>query len=427
MKTAPFKHTGLMAMRAESWGQDFPCGTTEPPAPFTESGAAAIVEINGPLTRAPSLLWDSYDAIRTRVAAALMSPKRIVVLRIDSPGGEAGGCFELSDRIRAMAAEAGKSLIAYVEGCALSAAYAIACGASHVFVTRSAEVGSVGVYKMLVDQSAADTAAGLSYSVIANGARKLDGNPHVPTSEETRMAAQKSVDELASLFFDLVGRARAMTSEGVASLEGATFIGASAVSVGLADAVVTSEELQDAIDRGADFGSLGMKRSESRERLAAAPDAKRSPQERPSEAKGLSVVEVDSYVDAKFAAMAEASERSSLLASRPDFSKEIRATLAKAPISVVRDAVTSWPASRMRPPSQILAARAAMFATPTFGAGQDGRYADALPEGEASALDVAMGIAPRRVEHAIRLEGTKMIMGVITPAEARALAQRKEE
>jgi hypothetical protein len=73
---------------------------------------------------------------------------------------------------------------------------------------------------------------------------------------------------------------------------------------------------------------------------------------------------------------------------------------------------------------QVGAARAALVVQPVQGEGQgdgtqaerDGEPEDRLPT--ARELDIRMGLAPRAT--AIRHEGTRMILGVMTPAEARA-------
>ncbi len=141
---------------------------------FEAHGSVAVVDIRGPLTqhRSPELPWDSYDAIKVRVADAIASPARAVVLRISSPGGEVGGCFELSRDLRALAAKSGKQLIAYADGMAASAAYALACSASQIFTASSSNVGSIGVAQIHVDTTVLDRAMGLTFNVVVSGARE---------------------------------------------------------------------------------------------------------------------------------------------------------------------------------------------------------------------------------------------------------------
>src|SRR5579872_2930810 len=119
--------TGLLALHKAHWGSEFDVGG-RPQKPFEEAGAVAVVSICGPLyqRRDPWGWWDSYEEIEERARAAFESPSKKVLLRIDSPGGDAAGCFELSRALRAMSEESGKELITYVDGMCASAAYTIA-------------------------------------------------------------------------------------------------------------------------------------------------------------------------------------------------------------------------------------------------------------------------------------------------------------
>jgi hypothetical protein len=78
----------------------------------------------------------------------------------------------------------------------LSAAYAIASAADRLTVTQTAEVGSIGVVAMRVDESGADEQAGLAWTYVFAGDRKIDGNEHEPFSDRARAAMQADVDRL---------------------------------------------------------------------------------------------------------------------------------------------------------------------------------------------------------------------------------------
>lgn len=249
MRRAKFLQQGLLAIDAASWGLEFELGPE--PASFRAVGNAAIVDICGPLTQHATFFFDNYDAIKARVAEALASECSTIVLNIDSPGGDVAGVFELSRQLRRMAKTAGKQIVAYADGKALSAGYAIACAADRIYVSETAFVGSVGCCAMLLDVTAQDRQYGLAVAVLASGKRKSDGNPHVALSEEMIEAQQAQVDSLAALFFNLVAKARNMTPEAVKGLEAATFHGDKAVRAGLADEVALFDDLLASIASGA--------------------------------------------------------------------------------------------------------------------------------------------------------------------------------
>ena len=95
----------------------------------------------------PASGFTSYAEIAGMVDAAISDPSvEGILLDIDSPGGEAGGVFELGERLRA--ADAVKPIWAVASDAAYSAAYAIGCAASRLVVTRTGGVGSIGVIAM---------------------------------------------------------------------------------------------------------------------------------------------------------------------------------------------------------------------------------------------------------------------------------------
>ena len=111
---------------------------------------------------------------------------RGVVLDVDSSGGEVGGLCDLVEQIRGIKAASGKPLWAVANESALSAAYAVASAADRVYVTRTGEVGSIGVVAVHIDESGADAKAGLAWTFVFAGDRKIDGNAHEPLSERAR-------------------------------------------------------------------------------------------------------------------------------------------------------------------------------------------------------------------------------------------------
>ncbi len=489
MRRARFTAHGVLAIDASSWGLDFPLvndGVER--APFKECGSFAVVEITGPLMQraTPGLFpcWDSYEAIRTRVDAALESAQPALLLRIDSPGGEVAGCFELSEEIRSKAAAKGKRVVAYVDGMAASAAYALACAAERIYVPSTGIVGSIGTIKVAVDQTRMDRAMGLTFTVASSGKRKADGNPHVPTSEESVAAMQAEVDAMAAVFFDLVARARELPPAKIAGLEASMLLGAAAVVAGLADEVTTFEGLlakgaavtkstnaqpgaEEEMDEkekaiaalkalaasddkdesnaakaalkamGVAEGDEGEEKpkdddkDESKSKAEGGDGEEKPKDDDKDESKSKASVSGDpalalaakvQSLEAWKAQQEDQKERAKLMAQRPDFAPEVVALMNRSPLSVVRDAVKNLPRGAAKSSGQVAAARAALTVQATIGDSQ-GEATSALPENEAHELDVQMGLARRA--NAIRHEGNRLVLGVMTPAEARAELAKK--
>lgn len=87
--------------------------------------------------------------------------------------------------------------------------------------------------------------AGLAYTYIHAGARKVDGNPHDPLSPDVKSRLQADVDVLYSEFVSLVAKRRKCSPESIRATEAAVFRGQDAVNIGLADAVGTLQQAHD--------------------------------------------------------------------------------------------------------------------------------------------------------------------------------------
>lgn len=207
---------------------------------MTDSGIA-VVPVLGPLVSRGDWLTalfgaTDYGAIGSALAAALAEPSaRAVLIEIDSPGGEVGGLFDLVDRLASLRDEADKPLWAVASESALSAGFAIASVADRLYVTRTAEVGSVGVVAIHVDESAADAMAGLKWTLIHAGAKKVEGNPHEPLSAEAHADIQADVDALHEELVALISHNRNMSPDAVRATEAAIYRGQRSIDIGFAD------------------------------------------------------------------------------------------------------------------------------------------------------------------------------------------------
>jgi ClpP class serine protease len=238
-----FERTGALALYPKALGQEFEIavgvsGVERPD--FDVVGPFAIVDVRDPLVHHKHWRWDSYEAIVERVSKAFSeSGAEAVLMRVNSPGGDVDGCFDAARMLRHMADEAGKPLLAYGDGMIASAAYALACAADRIYVSATTNIGSIGIIEGLVSQTEADARAGLRYEIISSGARKSDGNPHVPISDEAVANLQGQVDTLAELFFALVEELRGFPADKARGLQARMLLGTQAVPEGLADEVVT--------------------------------------------------------------------------------------------------------------------------------------------------------------------------------------------
>ncbi|HEY4364454.1 MAG TPA: S49 family peptidase [Bryobacteraceae bacterium] len=211
----------------------------------------AVIPVQGTIMKKTSGLMamsgcTSYEALANQLDECMSNPAiKGVLLDIDSPGGEVSGLFDLADKIY-NAAETGKPIFAVSNDAAFSAAYAIASCAEKIFLTRTAGVGSVGVFCLHADQSAADAKAGMKYTYIKAGAKKTEGNPHEPLSDTAMSDSQAEVDREYQMFVSLVARNRGVSVQSVIDTEAGCYFGENAVPL-LADEIGTFDDALQAI------------------------------------------------------------------------------------------------------------------------------------------------------------------------------------
>jgi len=206
----------------------------------------AVISILGTLVRRTGAMdaasgLTSYASISAQINAAINDPNvDAVLLDIDSPGGEAGGAFDLADEI--VSARSAKPIWAVANDDALSAAYAIACSAERIFLTRTGGVGSIGVIALHVDQTQRDALDGYRYTAIYAGDRKNDLSPHLPLSNEASTALQTEVDRLYEMFVSTVATNRGLDAQAVRDTQAGLFYAGDAIEAGFADAIGTADD-----------------------------------------------------------------------------------------------------------------------------------------------------------------------------------------
>ena len=206
----------------------------------------AVISILGTLVRRTGAMdaasgLTSYASISAQIDAAINDPNvDAVLLDIDSPGGEAGGAFDLADEI--VSARSTKPIWAVANDDAFSAAYAIACSAERIYLTRTGGVGSIGVIALHVDQTQRDALDGYRYTAIYAGDRKNDLSPHLPLSNEASTALQTEVDRLYEMFVSTVATNRGLDAQAVRDTQAGLFYAGDAIEAGFADAIGTADD-----------------------------------------------------------------------------------------------------------------------------------------------------------------------------------------
>lgn len=210
----------------------------------------AVIPIDGPIVPKGGMFTDvsspemtSVQGLQSAFRAAVADDEiAAIVLDIDSPGGSVDLIPELASEITA--ARGSKPIVAVANTFAASAAYWLATAADELVVSPSGQVGSIGVYTVHQDLSAAMEQKGIKNTFISAGEYKTEGNAFEPLSDDARAEIQRVVDSYYGMFVGAVAKQRGVTTAQVESDfgRGRMVMARDAVKTGMADRVATLDE-----------------------------------------------------------------------------------------------------------------------------------------------------------------------------------------
>ena len=208
----------------------------------TISVSGALISSHLPL-RAYGYNVTTYEEIQ-RAAMTLYKDPEIdkIVMLYNTPGGGFSGLTKTGRMLNRIGAE--KQLYSFSEGMMASAGYWLGATGRKVVVEKMAEIGSIGVYNMLISYADMLKKDGVEARVIRAGEFKALGHPYEPMSDKAIELAQERVDEIYSEFLDHASQARGAPKEAFRkkAAEGRVFSGAAAVKVGLADEIMIFDD-----------------------------------------------------------------------------------------------------------------------------------------------------------------------------------------
>jgi protease-4 len=215
-----------------------------------------IVVAEGEIVRGmqPQGLVGAASLSQTLRSLAENSEVKAVVLRINSPGGDAFAAEKIRREIQALK-EMGKTVVVSMGNVAASGGYWIAMGAEEVWASPTTITGSIGVYGLLPTFSKPLSKLGIHTDGV--GTTELAGKLRLdrPLDPDLRRIFQHSTERTYEDFIELVSASRQMSSEAVQDVaQGRVWSGSQAKDRGLVDQTGT---LQQAIDAAARIAGLG--------------------------------------------------------------------------------------------------------------------------------------------------------------------------
>jgi capsid assembly protease len=217
-----------------------------------------LVKIHGSLTSKDSpynRYYDltSYNDIRNAVLYAAASPDvETIILDVNSGGGTVAGLSDVGTAIRNVNDKV-KPVISFTDSGMMSAAYWLGVSAGNVFSSKTANVGSIGVIQMHMEQSKLLEKIGITVTVLRAGEYKALANPVEPLSAKGKQELQNGLDEAYKVFVSHVAEERGLPYDTVdkTMAQGRVFFGAQALSAGLVDGIVSFDQLLNLVKQKA--------------------------------------------------------------------------------------------------------------------------------------------------------------------------------
>ncbi|MFT3793462.1 signal peptide peptidase SppA [Flavobacterium sp.] len=161
---------------------------------------------------------------------------KAIVLRIDSPGGNALTSdliwreIELTKKV--------KPVVVSMGNLAASGGYYIACNGSRIFAEANTITGSIGVFGVLPNFSPLATKIGINTEQVSTHANAAGYSAFKPLDENFRKFTQEDVEHIYNTFVNRVAAGRKMNFAAVDSIaQGRVWSGSEALKIGLVDEI----------------------------------------------------------------------------------------------------------------------------------------------------------------------------------------------
>lgn len=205
-----------------------------------ETGKQAVVHVDGPLySNVPEPVKQFYGLVDLQdinhdvEELSRDSQVETVVFDLDTPGGLARPSAETAELIRELGKD--KRTVAYSGPSAMmaSAGYKLGAACHEIKASESADVGCIGTYIAMLDNSEAWAKEGNRLELHRDGKYKAMGHPGKAITEDERELLAAETAECSKRFKDFVRAERPGISE--SAMEGQTLAGRAARDAGLID------------------------------------------------------------------------------------------------------------------------------------------------------------------------------------------------
>lgn len=205
----------------------------------SDDGNVCIIGVTGVLVKGSSLEEEvvlnltNIDEISYALDQAANDPSvECIFLCFASPGGETTGIIELGRKIRYID-ENIKPIFAWTEKQMASAAVWLGSQCRAIGMTESAQIGSCGVYMIVIDASKKYEMEGINIQTISSGHYKTMGHDDKPLTPEEKDILVKDVTDQHEKFKSVIREKRPSIKD--EAMEGLSYEGPAALENGWTD------------------------------------------------------------------------------------------------------------------------------------------------------------------------------------------------
>lgn len=197
-------------------------------------------------------VYDSRDILSQIIRFRNDDSIRVILLRIDSPGGGVAPAQELYREI--LRTRETKHVIASMGGVAASGGYYIASAADRIVANPGTILGSIGVIMEFLQLQEILKKAGVGLEVVKSGEFKDIGSPHREMTPGERELIMEMIQDVQDQFVEAVARGRGLPPEEIRRIaDGRVFSGARGKELGLVDQL---GNFHDAVELAKEMGGI---------------------------------------------------------------------------------------------------------------------------------------------------------------------------
>jgi protease-4 len=215
----------------------------------------AIIRIEGTISSSPSFPGGADpDEILPLLKKAREDPNiKAVIIRINSPGGQAGASQEIYREIMRVR-EAGKPVVASLGDIATSGGYYVASAADKIVAEPGTLTGSIGAILIVPQLEELLEKYGIRFVIVKAGKFKDITSPFREITPQEKELLQRMLDDIHEQFIQDVAGGRGLDVEKVREIaDGRILTGKQAKELGLVDEFGNSN---DAVDLAAELAGI---------------------------------------------------------------------------------------------------------------------------------------------------------------------------